>query len=65
VRVDQGVGEVISGGSVGCADGAESRDRRGWWGSGCRRPRIPEQRAEAEDGNRGSGGDKGGAGTGQ
>ena len=64
VRVDQGGGEVISGGSVGCADGAEIRDRRGWRGSGCLRPRIPEEQAEAEDGNRGSGGDNGRAGTG-
>ncbi len=64
VRVDQGGGEVISGGSVGCADGAESRDRRGWRGSECLRPRIPEEPAEAEDGDCGSGGDKAGAGKG-
>jgi hypothetical protein len=64
VRVDQGGGEVINGGSVGCADGAESRDRRGWRGSECLRPRIPEEPAEAEDGDCGSGGDKAGAGKG-
>ena len=64
VRVDQGGGEVISGGSVACADGAESRDRRGWRGSECLRPRIPEEPAEAEDGDCGSGGDKAGAGKG-
>ena len=64
VRVDQGGGEVISGGSVACADGAESRDRRGWRGSECFRPRIPEEPAEAEDGDCGSGGDKAGAGKG-
>ena len=64
VRVDQGGGEVISGGSVGCADGAESRERRGWRGSECLRPRIPEEPAEAEDGDCGSGGDKAGAGKG-
>src|ERR1700730_12354812 len=64
VRVDQGGGDVISGGSVGCADGAESRDRRGWRGSECLRPRIPEEPAEAEDGACGRGGDKAGAGKG-
>ena len=64
VRVDQGGGEVISGGSVGCADGAESRERRGWRGSECLRPRIPEEPAEAEDGDCGSGCDKAGAGKG-
>ena len=64
VRVDQGGGEVISRGSVGCADGAESPDRRGWPGSGCLRLRMPEEPVEAEDGNRGSRGDnKGRAGT--
>jgi hypothetical protein len=64
VRVDQSGGEIISGGSVGCANGTESRDRRGWRGSGCLRPRIPEEPAKAEDGDRGSRGDEGRAGTG-
>jgi hypothetical protein len=64
VCVDQGGSEIISGGSIACADRAESRDRRGWRRSGCLRPRIPEERAEAEDCNRGSGGDSGRAGTG-
>jgi hypothetical protein len=64
VRVDQGGGEVISGGSVGCVNGLESRDRRGGWGSGCLRSRIPEDPAEAEDSDCGSGGDKAGAGKG-
>ena len=64
MRVDQGGGEVISGGSVGRADGAEICGWRGWRGSGCLRPRMPEEPAEAEDGNRGSGDDYGKAATG-
>jgi hypothetical protein len=64
VRVDQGGGEVISGGSVGRAGGAESCGCRGWGGSGCLRPRMPEEPAEEENCNRGSGGDNDRAGTG-
>ena len=63
VGVDQGRGEVIKGGSVGCAD-VEGRARRGWRGSGYPGPRIPEERAEAENGDRSSGGDAGREGTG-
>ena len=63
VGVDQGRGEVIKGGSVGCAD-VEGRDPRGWRGSGYPGPRIPEETADAENGDRNSGGDAGREGTG-
>ena len=63
VGVDQGRGEVIKGGSVGCAD-VEGRDRRGWRGSGYLGPRIPEEPAEAENGDRSNCGDAGREGDG-
>ena len=63
VGVDQGRGEVIKGGSVGCAD-VEGRDPGGWRGSGYPGPRIPEETADAENGDRNSGGDAGREGTG-
>jgi hypothetical protein len=64
VRVDQGGGEIISGGSVGRAQGTDIRDWRRWSGGGCLGSGMPEEPAEAEDGNRGGGGDKGRVRTG-
>jgi hypothetical protein len=53
VRVDQSRGEVINRGIVRCVNRADRCAGRGWRGSGCLGPRMPEP-PEAEDGNHGN-----------